>query len=438
MSKVMKDTKLQQELAELDKKHFIHPTSNLKQQQEDGPAFIFTEGDGIYLKDIEGRKLIDSLSSLWNVNIGHGREELGEVAKEQMGKLAFTSAFSNWSHEPVIRLAEELANWTPGDLNVTFFTSGGSEANDTAFKTVRHYWKVNGKPGKKKIISRKKSYHGVAMGATSATGIPEFHTFTESIAPDFHYVDSTVESLKEMIEKEGADSIAAFISEPVQGSGGVNLPPNGYFEQVRKVCDENDILFISDEVICGFGRTGTNFGMENFGVTPDIITMAKGITSGYAPLGGMIISERLHKEIIDKTDGIFWHGYTYSGHPTAAAIALRALEIVKEENLIENVREVGKYMVERFEWIKAQNDIVDTVEGIGLLGAIRLRRESADVDPIGPKVVQEALKRGAICRSVVYGGQDTLAFAPPFIITKEQIDDLTDIINESIKAATKS
>lgn len=426
--------KLKEELVELDKKHFIHPTSNMKQLQDEGPTFIFTEGEGIYLKDVEGRKLIDSLSSLWNVNIGHGREELGEVAKEQMGKLAFTSAFSNWSHEPVIRLAAEVAKWTPGDLNVTFFTSGGSEANDTAFKTVRHYWKIQGCPEKKKIISRKKSYHGVAMGATSATGIPEFHTFTTSIAPDFHYVDSTIESLKEVIEKEGADTIAAFISEPVQGSGGVNLPPEGYFEEVRKICDENDILMISDEVICGFGRTGTNFGMENFGIIPDIITMAKGVTSGYAPLGGMVISEKLHKEIYEKTEGNFWHGYTYSGHPTAAAVALKNLEIIKNENLIENVRTMGEEMIKGFKWIQEQHEKVIDVRGIGLLGAISLERESDSAQPVGPKIVAEALKRGLICRSVVYDGQDTLAFAPPFIINKKQMDDIVTIVNESIQA----
>jgi len=428
------DNKLKEELVELDKRHFIHPTSNMKQLQEEGPTFIFTEGEGIYLKDVEGRKLIDSLSSLWNVNIGHGREELGEVAKEQMGKLAFTSAFSNWSHEPVIRLAAEVAKWTPGDLNVTFFTSGGSEANDTAFKTVRHYWKIQGRPEKKKIISRKKSYHGVAMGATSATGIPEFHTFTTSIAPDFHYVDSTIESLKEVIEKEGADTIAAFISEPVQGSGGVNLPPEGYFEEVRRICDENDILMISDEVICGFGRTGTNFGMENFGIIPDIITMAKGVTSGYAPLGGMVISEKLHKEIYEKTEGNFWHGYTYSGHPTAAAVALKNLEIIKNENLIENVRTMGEEMIKGFKWIQEQHEKVIDVRGIGLLGAISLERESDSAQPVGPKIVAEALKRGLICRSVVYDGQDTLAFAPPFIINKKQMDDIVTIVNESIQA----
>lgn len=433
MTSITTNEHIKQELAELDKQHFIHPTSSMKQLQEEGPAFIFTEGDGIYLKDVEGRTWMDSLSSLWNVNVGHGREEIGEVAKEQMGKLAFTSAFSNWSHEPVIRLAEEVAKWTPGDLNATFFTSGGSEANDTAFKTVRHYWKINGKPEKKKIISRKKSYHGVAMGATSATGLEEFHTFTTSIAPDFHYVDSSIEALKAMIAQEGADTIAAFISEPVQGSGGVNLPPEGYFEEVRHICDENDILIISDEVICGFGRTGTRFGMENFGIVPDIITMAKGVTSGYAPLGGMIISERLHKELYEKTEGNFWHGYTYSGHPTAAAVALKNLEIIKEEKLIDNVRTMGAHMLEGFNWIKEQNQQVIDVRGIGLLGAISIAREPA-ADPVTPQIVAEALKRGLICRSVVYDGQDTLAFAPPFIINKTQMDEMIQIVQESIQA----
>lgn len=423
-----------EDLIAYDKQHFIHPTSNLKQQQEEGPAFIFTEGDGIYLKDIEGRKLIDSLSSLWNVNIGHGREEIGEVAKQQISKLAFSSTFSNWSHEPAVQLAREISKWTPDDLNVTFFTSGGSEANDTAFKTVRHYWQIQGRPEKKKIISRKKSYHGVAMGSTSATGIPEFHKFTASIAPDFYYVDSTVESLEQMIEQEGADTIAAFISEPVQGSGGVNIPEENYFKEIRELCDKHDILIISDEVITGYGRTGTNFGMENFGITPDIITMAKGVTSGYAPLGGMVISDWMHKELYEKTEGNFWHGYTYSGHPTAAAIALKNLEIIEEENLIQNVRDMGEHMLNGFKWIKEQDDRIDNVRGIGLLGAISIARESEDVEPIGPKVVEEALKRGLICRSVVYGGQDTLAFAPPFIINKQQVDDIVNIIHDSLKA----
>lgn len=436
MAKVHDTTALRNELAELDKKHVIHPTSNLKQLQENGPTFIFTEGEGIYLKTIEGNKLMDSLSSLWNVNIGHGRKEIGEVAAKQIEKLAFTSAFSNWSHEPLIRLAEEIAKWTPGDLNTTFFTSGGSEANDTAFKTVRHYWKINGRPEKKKIISRAKSYHGVAMGATSATGIPEFHNFTESIAPDFHYVESTVQSFKDMLETEGADTIAAFISEPVQGSGGVNLPPENYFKEIKKICEDNDILFIVDEVICGYGRTGTKFGIDNFDVIPDIITMAKGVTSGYAALGGMVISQKIYDELNEKTEGTFWHGYTYSGHPVNAMIALKNLDILKEEKLIDNVNNMGKVMLDGFNWIKDQTPSINNVRGIGLLGGITFDRADG-ADALTPKIVAEALKRGAICRSVVYGGQDTLAFAPPFIINKQQMEDLIHIVNDSIQAVVK-
>ncbi|MGM8364735.1 aminotransferase family protein [Virgibacillus sp. W0181] len=424
---------LKEELVELDKKHFIHPSTNMKQLEEEGPAFVFTEGEGIYLKTVEGKKLMDTLSSLWNVNIGHGREDIGEVAKEQITKLAFTSTFSGWSHEPVIRLGKEIAKWAPEGMNATFFTSGGSESNDTAFKTVRHYWKVKGQPQKNKIVSRSLSYHGVAMGATSATGIKPFRDFTTSLAPDFLHVESSVEALKELIEKEGADTIAAFISEPIQGSGGVNMPPEGYFQEVRKICDENDILFIADEVICGFGRTGKNFGMEHFGVTPDIITMAKGVTSGYAALGGMILSDKIHNELKEKTNGNFYHGYTYSGHPVAAVVAMKNLEIIKNENLIDNVNKMGEKMLEGFNWIKEQNDdVVTEVRGIGLLGAIKI--EAKDGESIGAKVVAEALDRGAICRSIVYEGQDTLAFAPPFIINEEQMDDMINIINESIKA----
>src|SRR5699024_477701 len=316
---------------------------------------------------------------------------------------------------------------------VTCCTSTRSEANDTAFKTVRHYWKIKGKPDKKQISSRRKSYHGVAMVATSATGLEDFHTFTSSLAPDFYYVDSSVEALKQMIEQEGANSIAAFISEPIQGSGGVNLPPDGYFEEVRKLCDDNDILMICDEVICAFGWTGTLFCIDNVGVIADMITMAKGVTSGYAPLGGMVISERLHKELYEKTSGNFWHGYTYSGHPTAAAVALKNLEIIEEENLMENVRVMGEHMLQGFQMIQSQYEQIIDVRGIGLLGAISFRRDLG-AEPLTPKIVAEALKRGLICRSVVYEGQDTLAFAPPFIINQQQMDDMLDIVSASIRA----
>lgn len=429
-----KNGTLKKQLIELGKKHYLHPSSSIKQVRNEGPGIIFTEGNGVYLQDIDGKQYMDSLSSLWNVNIGHGRKEISEVAKGQMDTLAFSSSFNTWGHEPAIKLAAEIATWTPSNLNATFFTSGGSESNDTAFKTVRHYWKINGKPEKKKIISRELSYHGVAMGSTSATGLKQFRDFTTSLAPDFLYVDDSLDSLRTLIETEGADTIAAFITEPIQCSGGVNIPKQGYFEEVRKICDDHDILFISDEVICGFGRTGKNFGIENFGVVPDIITMAKGVTSGYAPLGGMIISDQIHDDLAENYDGNFWHGYTYSGHPTASSIALKNLEIIKNEHLIDNVRIRGKQLMNGLLSLQKSYNVISDVRGIGLLSAIEFKRTENEIT-IGQKVLSETLKRGIICRLIQYGGQDSLAIAPPFIINKKQVDDLLTILGDSIKAA---
>ncbi|MBB4823333.1 adenosylmethionine-8-amino-7-oxononanoate aminotransferase [Sporosarcina luteola] len=428
------------ELAEKDKKHFIHPTTSFTQHQEQGPRFIFTEGNGIYLKDVRGKTVIDGLSSLWNVNIGHGREELGEAAAKQMKKLAFSSTFATNSHEPVIELAELVASMAPGDLSATFFTSGGSEANDTAFKTVRYYWQLKGKPGKKKIISRKKSYHGVSVGASSATGLLGFRDFP-SLAPDFLYVDTSVEALKELIETEGADTIAAFISEPIQGSGGVNPPPEGYFKEIRALCDANDILFIADEVITGFGRTGKTFGMEHFDVVPDVMVIAKGITSGYAPLGGMVLSERLRSELVSLSDGIFMHGYTYSGHPMCCAVALENLRILKEEQLYENVRQMGEEFQKGFAWLQDRHEVVGKARGIGLLGAIEIMKDKETKtrfdEPVSVKVIEEALNHGLLGRSIIYEGQDTLAFAPPFCITKEEVEKIISIIDESLTTVLK-
>lgn len=420
------------ELRELDRKHFIHPSTPMKKFAETGPTLIFTKGEGIHLTDTNGQRYIDGLSSLWNVNIGHGRAELGEVAMKQMSTLAFSSTFNSWSHEPAIRLAAEIAKWTPGDLNATFFTSGGSDSNDSAFKTIRHYWMLKGKPEKTKVISRTKSYHGISIGTTSATGIEEFRTFTNSLSPNFHYVESSIEALEAKIEEEGADTIAAFISEPIQGAGGVNIPTENYFKEVRDLCDKHDIIFISDEVITGFGRTGKNFGIEHFGVVPDIITIAKGVTSGYAPLGGMIMSDRLYKDLQDHSQGNYFQGYTYSGHPVGTAVALKNLEVIKEENLIENIRARGEQMLEGFKQIQKENADIINVRGIGLMGAIEFKREIG-AEAIGPEVVAEALKRGLILRPIMYENQDTLALAPPFVITEEEMGELLDILNESIK-----
>ncbi|UOQ92136.1 aspartate aminotransferase family protein [Halobacillus shinanisalinarum] len=426
-------TNVNQELSELDKKHFLHPTSPIKQQQEHGPAFIFTKGDGVYLEDVNGNRVIDGMSSLWNVNIGHGRKELGQAAMEQMNELAFSSCFATFSNEPAIRLAAKLAEITPGDLSTTFFTSGGSESNDTAYKLARHYWILKGMPQKKKIISCEKSYHGVAMGATSATGLKPFRDFTNSLAPDFYYTEHlSAQALRETIEAEGPETIAAFIAEPVQGAGGVHIVSEDYFKEVRELCNHYNILLITDEVITGFGRTGKAFGMEHYGVTPDMMCLAKGITSGYAQLGGVVLSESIHKDFMERSNGTLLHGYTYSGHPMACAVALRNIEIIENENLVENARNMGEEMLKGFQWIQGERDLVGEVRGLGLMGAVEILSQGKE--PLAPAIVNEAASRGLICRSVVFDNQDTLVFAPPLTINKQEVEQMIEILHDAIHA----
>src|SRR5699024_8657606 len=287
---------------------------------------------------------IDAMSSLWNVNVGHGREELAEVASEQMKKLAFSSTFSTFSHEPAILLAEKISSIAPEGLNAVFFTSGGSESNDTAIKLVRHYWRIQNQPEKRKIIGLGRAYHGVAAASTSATGIPEFWNMAGKMMVDIYHADNpygngkdkAIASLHAVIEREGPENVAAFIAEPIQGAGGVLIPPKEYLQEVRNLCDEYNILFIADEVITGFGRTGKWFGVENYDVTPDVISFAKGVSSGYIQLGGVIVSDQIHHVLKEKSTGTLFHGYTYSGHPTATAVGFKNLKIIEEEELVKN------------------------------------------------------------------------------------------------------
>lgn len=435
---MLKDVTLSKELNELDKQHFIHPTSSISQQQEYGPRFIFTEGNGIYLTDITGIKVIDGMSSLWNVNVGHGREELAEVAKEQMTKLAYSSCFATFSNEPAIRLAAKIASIAPGDLNSVFFTSGGSESNDTVIKLARHYWVLKGQPNRQKIISRSNSYHGVAMGATSATGLKPFRDFTNSIAPDFYYVNaSSTNELRQLIEQEGPETIAAFITEPVQGAGGVNIESNHYFQEVRKICDEYGILMIADEVITGFGRTGKLFGIEHYGVVPDLMCIAKGVTSGYAQLGGVIFSDKVRNTFVELSKGTLLHGYTYSGHPMACSVALKNIEIIERENLVENSRLMGEELLTGLQFLQRNHSIVGDVRALGLIGGMEIVEDKLTgksfQTPLSPKLVEEAAKRGLIIRSVTFD-QDTLVFAPPLIINKKEIDRMIDILDETLTA----
>lgn len=438
-------------LIDLDKKHFIHPTSSIKQQQEQGPAFIFEEGDGIYLKDVNGNEYIDAISSLWNVNVGHGREELADAAHEQIKKMAFSSAFSTFSHEPAIRLAEKIANITPGDLNAVFFTSGGSESNDSAFKLARYYWRLQGKPERKKIIARKKAYHGVATASTSATGIPEFWEMAGWLLADFVHADAPYEkstedainSIREAIEREGAETIAAFIAEPIQGSGGVIIPPDDYLQEVRNLCDAYGILFIADEVITGFARTGKMFGMENWNVLPDMMTFAKGVTSGYLPLGGVAISDHIHEVLKERSTGTMFHGFTYSGHPVATAVGLKNIEMIENENLTENSLKMGERLLKGFQQVKKDLDIVGHVRAKGLLGAVELVRDPSANERFpaewkaAPKTIQALHDRGVICRGVTYDNTDIICFAPPLIINEDQVDTLVERLHDAILSVQK-
>lgn len=439
-------------LIELDKKHFIHPTSSIQQQQEKGPKVIMEKGEGIYLTDLNGNVYIDGMSSLWNVNVGHGREELAEAAAEQMKKLAFSSTFSTFSHEPAIKLAEKISSIAPEKFNAVFFTSGGSESNDTAIKLVRHFWRIQDKPNKKKVIALKRGYHGVAAASTSATGIPEFWDMAGHMMTDMYHADTPYEigtekainSLRQVIESEGPDAIAAIMAEPIQGAGGVLVPPNDFFEKVREVCDEYGILLVADEVITGFGRTGKMFGVEHWCVKPDIISFAKGVSSGYVPLGGIIVSDDIHDVLKEKSKGTLFHGYTYSGHPTAAAVALKNIEIIELENLVENSKKMGQELLKGFEKIKENVNIIGDVRTIGLLGAIELVKDpktNENFSPnlqVAPRVIEALHERGVICRPVTYDNSNIICFSPPLIINQSQIDTLLEKLEDAILEVEKN
>ncbi|TCP30877.1 adenosylmethionine-8-amino-7-oxononanoate aminotransferase [Scopulibacillus darangshiensis] len=448
----IKKTKMES-LSELDRKHYLHPTTPAKMHFEQGPSIIVSEGKGINIKDVKGDEYIDAMSMLWNVNLGHGQKELADAAQEQMMKLAYSSSFFGNSHETAIQLAEKLASLTPDDLNVVFYTSGGSESNDTAFKLSRYYWQIKGQPERTKIIGLERAYHGVTMGATSATGVREFQNFVNAKAPDFFHAkahqtncelgdksDPNYEGcIRDIVEKEGPDTIAAVILEPVQGAGGVLFPPEGYMQAVRKLCDEFGILMITDEVITGFGRTGKMFGVNNWDVVPDMMTVAKGITSGYSQLGAVIMKEKIRDEIV-KTDDVLFHGFTYSGHPTACAVALKNLEILERDNLVVNAKNMEKVLKDGMAFLEEKHSIVTKTRALGLLGAFELYEDPASGKPFDPsiaaahKVVDECFKRKLILRTAEWDGDNIVAIAPALIVNKQEIENIISILDESITA----
>jgi 4-aminobutyrate--pyruvate transaminase len=434
------------ELVAKDKAYLLHPVSNLKLVSEEGPL-VLARGEGVYLWDTDGKRYIDGFAGLWNVNVGHGRHELAVAAAEQIDEVAFVPTFFGLASPPTIELAAKLAEMFPGDLNHIHFTSGGAESNETALKIARYYWWLKGKPEKIKIISRKMGYHGIAMGALAATGIPTYHEgfgpgvpgYIHVTAPykyrngegltDQEFIDKLVNEVEELIAREGADTIAAFIGEPVQGAGGVVVPPDGYWKAIAPVLKRHDILLIADEVICGFGRTGKMFGAQTYGFQPDLASFAKGVTSGYIPLGGVAVSNEIF-ETLSRPDRMFMHGFTYSGHPVACAVALRNIRIIEEENLPANAREAGEHLRSELHRLLDEHLHVGEIRGKGLMTIVEVvenRDTKAKFDPglkYGDKLTNATRKQGVIVRCT----NDGIAIAPPLILTKDQASDLANMV----------
>ncbi|TLP68727.1 aspartate aminotransferase family protein [Parasedimentitalea maritima] len=428
------------ELQALDAAHHMHPFTANAELAEKG-ARVITRASGITLTDSEGNEILDAMAGLWCVNIGYGRDELADVAARQMRELPYYNTFFMTTHAPVIALAAKIAELAPGDLNHVFFAGSGSEANDTNIRMVRHYWAEKGKPTKSVIISRNNAYHGSSVGSGSLGGMSGMHAQGGLPIPDIHHIEQPhwwaeggdmdpeefgllrAQELEKAILELGEERVAAFIAEPVQGAGGVIVPPASYWPEIQRICDKYEILLIADEVICGFGRTGNWFGCQTMGIRPDIMTIAKGLSSGYAPIGGSVVSDDVAAVI---GAGEFNHGYTYSGHPVAAAVALENLRILEEEGIVDHVRDVAApYLKEKWEAL-ADHPLVGEAKIVGMMGSIALVPNKDSRAPFA-----EAGTAGFICRERCFANNlvmrhvgDRMIISPPLVITPAEIDVL--------------
>ena len=427
------------ELQAIDAAHHMHPFCSGDEIREKG-ARVITRAKGVFLTDSEGNEILDMMAGLWCVNIGYGREELAEAAARQMRELPYYNTFFQTTHVPGIALAAELAEMAPGDLNHVFFAASGSEANDTNLRMVRTYWAELGQPQKSHIISRVNAYHGSSMGSGSLGGMSYIHAQGGLPIPGIHHIgqpdwwseggDHTPEEfglarakeLEDKILELGAENVAAFIGEPVMGAGGVIVPPSTYWPEIQRICTKYDVLLIADEVICGFGRTGNWFGSETLGITPDIMTIAKGLSSGYAPIGGSIVSDKV-AAVINACE--FSHGYTYSGHPVCAAVALENLRIMKEEDILSHVRNVAMPALTAALEELSEHPLVGGMNQSGMMGSLPLtpHRESR------AKFASERGTVGLMCRDHCFANNlvmrhvgDRMVVSPPLIITPEEIE----------------
>jgi 4-aminobutyrate--pyruvate transaminase len=423
----------------------LHPFTDLRKHEAEGPL-VMTGGKGIYVWDEGGREYIEALSGLWCTSLGFGEARLVEAAERQMRRLPYYHLFSHKAHDVAIDLAERLIALLPVPMSKVFFNSSGSEANDTAVKLVWYYNNALGRPRKKKIISRLRAYHGTTVAAASLCGLHPMHRDFDLPIPNVRHADCPyfyrygrpgeseeafaarlAESLDQQILREDPDTVAAFIAEPVMGAGGVLVPPATYFERVQEVLRKHDVLLIADEVICGFGRTGRMFGSETFGLRPDIVVMAKALSSGYLPISATAISEPIYQALLSQSDrlGYFAHGHTYGGHPAACAVALEALRLYEERDIVGHVQRVGPRLQAGLRRL-ADHPLVGDVRGVGLIAGVELVRDRASraaFDPPGSAGLTfqaRAQERGLIVR----GLQDTVALCPPLIITESEVDEL--------------
>ncbi len=428
------------ELVQEDLTHLLHPMTPLYEHAQRGPL-VLVEGQGIMVRDSDGREYLDGLAGLWNVNVGHGRREIVAAAAAQMERLAFAPSFFGLSNVPAIQLGHRLAELTPPGLKRFFYTCGGSESNETAFKIARAYWRLRGRPEKYKIIARERAYHGPSYGALSATGLPQFHQYYGPLVPGFLHVmmpdpyrgtydparyadvgEAAAAALEEAIQREGPETVAAFIAEPVPGVGGVLVPPPSYFPRVQEICRRYQVLLIVDEVITGFGRTGRWFGVEHWGVQPDLMTLAKGITSGYLPLGAVALTEEIY-QVLAAPGVTFLHGFTYYGHPVCCAAALANLAVIERERLVENAARMGEYLLARLTELR-DHPLVGDVRGLGLMAGVELVADRATRRPfppekqVGRQVVHLARENGLLCRA----SGDIICFAPPLCIDRAGVD----------------
>jgi len=443
------------QLLEADRRHLVHP---LHHPDDHRQPLVVVAGRGAMLQAADGREYIDGLAGLWNVNVGHGRAELADAASAQMRRIAFASAYIGATNEPAVRLAEKIVGHGYANSAAVYFTTAGAESNESAFKFARYYWKVKDKPEKTKIISRIHAYHGVTLAAMSATGMVAYHKMFGPLVPGFVQVEppyayrwpgneepgiGAADAVEQAILAAGPDTVAAVIAEPVMGAGGVIVPPPSYFPRLREICDRHDVLLIADEVITGFGRTGRWFALGHWGVEPDLVSFAKGVTSGYLPLGGVIASKRVHEAIESApADRKFMHAATYSGHPVCCAVGLRNVEIIESEGLVERAAMMGRRLLAGLEGLR-DLPVVGDVRGLGMMCGIELVTDRGTKTPalgIGARITREALSRGLLPRIRAGSADppvgDTICLSPPLSSPTEVLDRIPEILREAIVAAT--